>query len=323
MKESDIAFNPAYSWTTDWSNAFQTGAVNYRYAVLHETGHAWGYQADSQYYPETNDYGQPSVMHAYRFNQIWEDAKEIHSKDAQVIRGLYDNQTTIRDVDDLGVESYKAVAGSPLQNGYVNPSSVANGESMRVYNVTVENNSNVSQTGVRVRFYLSTNRTLGSSDHLVGNYSLGSMNAVTRIVNSYLLDTDGVPPGNYYIGMKVSRGGTAYNGDDRPANDVTWSTYSVQVTPSAVGLEEMPTATPLTLYPNPCSELLNIEVPDEMKDGFASVFDPTGRILIEQRYTGNGTSPLVLDVAALTPGAYVVMLRADSGIRRMARMVRQ
>lgn len=323
IKEVDIAFNPTYDWTTDWNTAFQTNAVNYRAAILHETAHAWGYQVDTQNYPETYDYGQPSVMHGYRFNQIWEDGKEIHSKDAQVLRSLYDDQTTIKDVDDLGVESYKAVSGIGLVNGYVNHSSVASGETMRVYNVTVENNSNVSQSGVRVRFYLSMNRTLGGSDHLVGNYSLGSMNAVTRIINSYLLDTDGVPPGTYYIGMKVSRGGTAYNGDDRPANDVTWSTYSVQVTPSAVGLEELPTATPLTLFPNPCSELLYVVVPDEMRDGVASVVEPTGRILIEQRYTGNGTSPLVLDVAALTPGAYVVVLRADSGIRRMSRMVRQ
>lgn len=320
--EADIMMKDGIPWTTDWNTAFATNAINYRNAIVHEMGHAWGYQAGTCY-DETYDYGQPSVMHAYYFNQIWEDGKEIHSKDAQVMRGLYDDQTTIKDVDDLGIESYKAVSGIGLVNGYVNHTSVASGETMRVYNVTVENNSNVSQSGVRVRFYLSTNRTLGGSDHLVGNYSLGSMNAVTRIVNSYLLDTDGVPPGTYYIGMKVSRGGTNYNSDDRPANDVTWSTYSVQVTPSAVGLEELPTAPPLSLFPNPCSELLYVEVPDEMQDGVASVFDPTGRILIEQRYSGNGTSPLVLEVAGLTAGAYVVMFRANSGFRRMARMVRQ
>lgn len=322
IKEADIAFNPAYSWTTDWNNAFQTNAVNYRSVVLHEIGHAWGYQTDTQYYPETYNYGQPSVMHKYYFGQIWEDGKEIHSKDAQVIRSLYDNQTSIKDVDDLGIESYRAVSGSGLVNGYVNHPSVASGETMRVYNVTVENNSNVSQSGVRIRFYLSTNRSLGSSDHLVGNYSLGTMSAVTRIVDSYLLDMDGVPPGTYFIGMKVSRGGTAYNDDDRPANDVTWSTYSVQVTPS-VGVDEIAATVPLTVYPNPTNGLLQVDIPQVMTDGIATVVDPTGRLLIQQVYTASGTAPLTLDLSALAAGSYVVMLCDQTGLRRVSRIVRQ
>src|SRR6185436_17829457 len=105
--DSDIAFNPAFGWVYDWNVAYLQNDINYRNVLIHELGHTWGYQDGGSHEESNYDYDQPSVMHAY-YDYIWEDGKEIHSEDAEIYRNLYDNQTTVKDVDDVGVESYYA-----------------------------------------------------------------------------------------------------------------------------------------------------------------------------------------------------------------------
>lgn len=318
--ESDIMFNESYAWTDDWNEAFQGTAVDYRNVMLHEMGHSWGYQAGSCY-PETYDYAYPSVMHAYH-DFVWENGREIHARDAQIIRANYDDQATIKDVDDIGVESYRALSGTGLMDGYASNYNVLAGQSVTVYRVTVENCSEDAQTGVRLRLYLSTNRSLTSSDHLVGNYSLGTISPVTRIIDSYDLDTEGIPPGTYYVGMKVSRGGTAYNDDDRPANDVTWSTYQITIT-GTVGVAEITQTGELGAFPNPTTGVVHVTMPNGVGSGRLEVFDTAGRSVRDLEVRGGERMQVPVDLSPVTPGLYLLRLSTADGRYYSARVMKQ
>lgn len=318
--EADIMMNAAFSWTSDWNNAFDSNAINYRNVILHEFGHAWGYQVGSCH-TETYDYGQPSVMHQYYYS-LWEDGHEIHAQDAKTIRDLYDGQATVKDVDDLGVESYRATSGTGLVNGYCSNPSIPSGQVFTVYNVTIENCSDDSQSGVRARFYLSTNRTLTSSDHLVGNHDIGTMGAETIDIGSYTLDTDGVPAGVYYIGMKVSRGGTAYSADDRQANDLAWSTYTVHVTAGATGITENAPST-LLVYPNPVENMVSVAWPEEVSEGSVMIQDLSGRSVLEQIHASPVAGHLQLDVSGQAAATYLLTLTSTDGRRFVARVIKR
>ena len=319
ITETDIIMNASYSWTTDWNTAFQGSAINYRNCIVHELGHSWGYQAGNCY-EETYDYSYPSVMHAYYAN-IREDGKEIHARDAQIIRSLYDNQTSIKDVDDLGVESYRALDGTGLVDGYASDYYLPAGQNVTINRVTVENCSDDPQTGVRVRFYLSPNTSLSSGDHLCGNYNLGTMNPVTRIIDSYVLNTADVPPGTYYIGMQVTRGGTAYSSDDRPANNVAWSTYTIQIT-GGVGIAETTGPLDLHLFPNPAHDEVTVTLPDGFGPSNIVLYNSTG-----QRSAANSTSTSstahrsTISLHGIAAGLYVVEVTTDSGERAVGRLV--
>ncbi len=321
ITEADIMMRDGLIWTTDWSVAASSNAINYRNIIMHEMGHAWGYQTGNCN-EETYDYAYPSVMHKYYFGGIWEDGKEIHARDAQVIRALYDDQATVKPMVDLGVESYRALDGSELLNSYAVPSSVTSGGPITVHRFTVENNSTTTRNNVRLRYYLSTNRTLTNSDHLVATKNLGNMAAVSRKVASggHSLDTDGVPPGWYYIGAKVTHNGNSYDDDDRPANDITWTTYQVQILPS-VGVAEIAQAPAFSIYPNPTSGEFIVEFEDGAGHGTLRILDATGRSVRELAIENEET--LSVDLAAVPIGLYMTEFVSRSGSRWTQRLVRQ
>lgn len=320
IKESDIAFNPAYVWTSDWNTAFASNVIDYRNVILHETGHAWGYQVGSLF-NETYDYGQPSIMHAYYGGTIWENSREIHSFDAQIVRTVYQNQATIKVMTDLGVETYRALSGSGLQNCYASPMTVPAGGQITIHRITAENNSTTQQNNIRLRFYLSTDRSLGSSDHLVATHNLGNMLAASRIVNSYTLNTAGVPPGSYYIGVKISRNGSSYSTDDRSANDVSWTTFKVNVTTS-VGIEEEHATGPLRVFPNPTNGTVYLQLPDDIRPGQLMLMDMTGR-LIEERRLDQGGNDAPIEFRIDHPnGIYLLHLLDGEGRRWTSRVVK-
>lgn len=207
-------------------------------------------------------------------------------------------------------------------DGYASNYNVLAGQSVTVYRVTVENCSEDAQTGVRLRLYLSTNRSLTSSDHLVGNYSLGTISPVTRIIDSYDLDTEGIPPGTYYVGMKVSRGGTAYNDDDRPANDVTWSTYQITIT-GTVGVAEITQTGELGAFPNPTTGVVHVTMPNGVGSGRLEVFDTAGRSVRDLEVRGGERMQVPVDLSPVTPGLYLLRLSTADGRYYSARVMKQ
>ncbi len=220
ITQADVFFNPAYSWWQNFSDTFnQSGRVLYRPVVDHELGHTWGMQRGSC--TEDYSYSQISVMHAYYFN-IVEDGYGIHHPEAYSIRQIYQGQTGILPLTDVGVESYYA-SGS-LINSTTGTTYYQPGDSITIYNVTVENNSHSAVYGMRIRFYL-------------GSYQMGSywywdsFPAETYNTGTYTTTIPDVPPGTYYVWAVLTINGDAYSYDDLSYNNSTYLASTIQVAP--------------------------------------------------------------------------------------------
>ncbi len=258
--ETDIAFNNAYSWTDDEDYALGNyDVILYRPAVNHEVGHSWGYQQGI--YEETYDYDYLSVMHPYYFD-IVENGRGIHHPDAYLIRRAYDSQTGILDVVDVGVESYYASDG--LHNAETDKSSYFAGENITIEDVTVENMCYNDISDLRIRFYLSTNRTISTKDYQMGGYYYWT----TSTGEAYNVDTytmtipSDIPPGTYYVGAMVTVDG--FEDDDYTSNNT------------------------MTLY-----DTITVQLPNQAPNGVIDT--PGGDMTINVggsvNFTGTGTDP--------------------------------
>ena len=90
-----------------------------------------------------------------------------------------------------------------------------------------------------------------------------------------------------------------------------------------VGLEEEVVHMPsFTLHPNPTHGLLQVELHGlRPRDLFVS--DALGRAVLHQRVPHSNTGPQPLDLAPLSPGAYLVTVVDEQGMRYTQRVVRE
>jgi len=209
--ESDIAFNPAYTWTDDETLAIgNNDLVLLRPVAMHELAHTWGMQrgvAGSWGFNETYDYDKPTVVHSY-YHSIVENGRGIHPTDAYCFRRDYSKYTAIKEnLVDVGVESYYADNG--LKNATATGSTYSAGSAISLKNITVENNSYKQVADVRIRIYLSKDRTITGTDYQVGTFWFWA----TFTAESYTvfnLDSTvpvGIPAGIYYIGIIITVNG--------------------------------------------------------------------------------------------------------------------
>jgi hypothetical protein len=225
IQESDLAWNPAYSWTDSFSYSLgNSGVVLQRPVTLHELGHTIGHQRAQG---ETYDYDELSVMHAY-YDDVVEDGYGVHAGDAYIMRRNYENDRAILPFADVGVESYYASNG--LHDSTASPSFLRPGDTITVSNVTVENISYAAQSDVRLRFFLSTDKTITTGDLQMGGYWYwSSFCGECHNVGSYSMSIpSNTPPGTYYVGAIVSRNG--FGGDDYWPNNQTFLYNTITVT---------------------------------------------------------------------------------------------
>ncbi len=216
IQESDVMFNAALSWTDDFLTHLGGGPNYYPGVVLHETGHTWGYMVYLK--GETYAYNHPSVMNSAT-SDIVEDAMQIHVPDAYLMRRIYDGLTGVPQVKDVGVESYYASHG--LYRSAATATNYYPGDSITIANVTVENLSPTNQANVRLRFYLSTDRTITTSDHLMGYYFYWpTFTKESYNVASYTTTVPYIASGQYNIGAIVTVDG--FGGDGAPQNNATF-----------------------------------------------------------------------------------------------------
>jgi len=229
ISEADIFLNPDKTFVYDFDDSFGTSDQwHYQKTMIHEMGHAIGFETGSCG-SETYQYNRPTIMYNNQTYHV-EGPVGMHRRDAKLLNILYEDQDTRENIEDMGVESY--YADGSIINSTLNPMTIQQGDSFTIENAFVENMSNSSVSGVRLRVYLSTNRTITTSDHLVGGYTnFGTFDFdddwrgdVTRTVNY------GVDPGVYYVGMMLTTGGSSYDYDDWSSNNTTWVADQLTVT---------------------------------------------------------------------------------------------
>ncbi len=224
--QSDICWNPAYSWTDDFSISLNGAPLLLRPINMHELGHSWGEQLGI--YVETYDYDVATVMQPY-YNNIIEDGWGVHSNDAYLIRRIYDDQRGINGaIRDVGVESYYGLNG--LNNSTTNASVYTPGQSITINNVLVENMGYNAVSDMRIRFFLSTNNIISTGDSQLGSYWFwASFPGEAYNVSSYTtaIPTN-LPPGTYYVGAIITING--FGNDDLTWNNSTYLYNTITVT---------------------------------------------------------------------------------------------
>ncbi|HJR09476.1 MAG TPA: hypothetical protein VJ842_19600, partial [Pyrinomonadaceae bacterium] len=217
IAQTDVMWNPAYSWTNDANVALgNRSVILLRPVAAHETGHVWGLQTGT--YTETYDYDVATVMQPYNYDVV-EDGRGIHRADAYLVRRIYQDQTGILSTKDIGVESYYASNG--LRNSTTNASTYSPGQSITLFNVTAENMSYSAVSDMRIRFFLSTNRTISTTDYQLGSYWFWTtFNSESYSVGNYTTTIpSNIPPGTYYVGAIVTLNG--FDNDDYTTNNST------------------------------------------------------------------------------------------------------
>ncbi len=226
IQESDVMFNSAFSWTDDFLIYLAGSVEYYPAAVIHETGHVWGYMS-GKLKAETYAYNHPSVMNNAGTNII-EDALAVHVPDVNLMRRIYDSLTGVPQVRDVGVEAYYASLGlhksTTLSNSYYP------GDSITIDHITVENLSPTAQTDVRLRFFLSADRSVTTSDSLMGAYFYWpTFAAETYSVANYTTTVPYISSGPYYVGAIATLNGFA--ADDAGENNATYLPDTVNIYP--------------------------------------------------------------------------------------------
>ncbi|HCA39150.1 MAG TPA: hypothetical protein DEO92_05670 [Phycisphaerales bacterium] len=236
LNESDVFFNPSYNWTDNFDNWFQADfdPAPYQPTTIHEIGHVFGYiigTSGGTGCAETYDYNRLTVMHSL-YADIVETGRGIQSGDAWAIRNSYDDQTSIISLVDLGCESYYSNNGS-LTNSTTDKSRYHAGESITFENIAVENMSSSATSDVRVRFYLSTNQNITTSDPKCDGYVYwNSLGAENWSVGDYTLAVpSSIEPGTYWPGMIVTYDGDNWTSDGHGFNNATFFASQIDIRP--------------------------------------------------------------------------------------------
>jgi len=96
-------------------------------------------------------------------------------------------------------------------------------------------------------------------------------------------------------GNRIERDWYCYGGDIRAKSNTTLD--SNEVTNSRL------TEVYMNVFPNPTSDLLNVQFTENMDAGHLEIFDAVGRSLLQQQGAGNS---VVVDVSDLQAGTYYI-----------------
>lgn len=306
--ESDICFNPAYSWHTETNESCQENTIVFLPVAMHEMGHSWGMQLDI--YDETYDYDQPTVMHSYHWN-IYENGAAIHYPDAYLLRAIYEDQQDPTNIQDVGVESYYSNNG--LNNSTVSTTSLSPSEIFTISNVTVENMSLNTVDNVYIRFILTDDVSVFNTtddNFLLGEWYWESWSGEGQSVYNYTMQVPfDLPSSTYYLVayMKID----VDELDGHSTNNATFFNCGEQYT--IVGIyEEDERISNISVFPSPFTDRIHITYDrfSEIQD--ISILNSLGQLVMTIK-APFATFQQEIDLSRMVSGHYLIRLIDNQG----------
>jgi hypothetical protein len=194
LREADIVFSPHFVW----ENAIKpvpphpNGPFNSTLVGLHEHGHGLGLAHEdtvlatmNSFYPSGGVIGGNNDVHP-------------HADDVLGNRVGYGTATTARDV---AASTFRRT-GSGTSNVIPAPSATHRNAPLS-FQFTVANRGTVNQSSVLVRFYLSPDRNITTSDFLLGSATLSLNQGVTATLTANVWIPSNAPTGNRFLGWFV------------------------------------------------------------------------------------------------------------------------
>jgi len=201
--ESDVLFNPAVTWNNATNPSPLSATISLADVGVHELGHSLGLNHEDRVLATMNSF-YPNSGPLGNLND-----PDPHANDAAGMRQIYGS---------LGV--YRDLAASAFLRTGAGTSAVIPAPRLllrggpAVFPFTVSNRGNVEQSGVRVRLFLSTNRTITAADTFLGDHVIffGAGSEATFTANG-IVPTN-MAPGFYFLGYLLDPTNSVFETDE-------------------------------------------------------------------------------------------------------------
>ena len=223
--ETDIALNPAFSWTLDEAEATRPGGPqSFRHAVLAGLGIAWGLSPSFGLAPRDRESVLGSAPQQYKLAMLFSD-------DTAAVRSAFGG-SRIKD-GLISAYSLRPAPGRPIQIPLaLSPRSIPAGGQVQVANrVKIENTGSRDLAKCAVEVYLVPRRFSMQGAVLLrripvpGRIAPGALRNVTV---GKVQVPDSTAPGSYFLAFRLRAPGDQYS-----PNDFAWSDSTVALTVKA------------------------------------------------------------------------------------------
>jgi hypothetical protein len=189
IEEVDILFNPAWTWDTSTNPNPTDWRVNLTLVGIHEYGHGLGLKHEDDILATMNSY-YPNGGVIGNSNDVHPHADDVHGN-----RAGYGTSGTVR---DFAASAYRRTAAG--ESDPIVPPGTTYRLTSTPFRFTIENRGTVNETSVGLKFYLSTDRTITTSDYLVGSAGYALNAGFVGTYTAYISVPTSVPAGYYYFG---------------------------------------------------------------------------------------------------------------------------